>query len=96
MTKFEEMKSRIDRAETANAGMELYWFRHRLLNMLLEQKIHFTAKRVFKIKNLTRIRNQYPIVTLNIAGLRIYNGKNVFVKSWIIVTGRRHMVPSLE
>ena len=36
------------------------------------------------------------MLTLHIAGLRIYNGKTVIVKSWIKIRGKRATVPILE
>ena len=36
------------------------------------------------------------MLTLHIAGLRVYNGKGVICKSWNIVRGKTATVPTLE
>ena len=94
-SQFEEMKSCIYRVETANAGMGLQWIWHHLFLLLLEETVQFTTKRVCKKKQfLTRVCNHYPMLTPHIAGLRVYNGKSVIVKSWNIFRGKRATVPS--
>ena len=45
------------------------------------KKLHFTTKRVCQIQFVARVCNHYPMLTLHIAGLRIYNGKSLFVES---------------
>ena len=95
LLEFEEMKSCICRVETANAGMGLQWIWHHLFILLLEETVLYTTKRVCKKLFLTRVCNLYPMFTLHIAGLRVYNGKSVIVKSWNIVRGKRAMVPIL-
>ena len=96
LLEFEEMKSCIYRLETANAGKVLQWFWLHLFILLLEETVPFTTKRIFKIQFLSRVCNHYPMLTLNIAGLRICNGKSAIVKSWNIVRGIRSTVPILE
>ena len=96
LLEFEEMKSFIYRVETANAWMGLYWFWHHLFILLLEETVLFTTKRVCKKQFLTKRCNHYPMFTLHVAGLRVYNGKSVIVKSWNIVRGKRATVPILE
>ncbi len=64
--------------------------------MLLEETVLFTTKRVRKIQYLTRFGNHYPMLTLHIAGLRIYNAKSVIVENWNIDRGKRATVPILE
>ena len=49
--------------------------------MLLGETVLFTTKRVCKIQFLTRVCNHYPMLTMHIDGLRIYNIKTVIVKS---------------
>ena len=93
---FEERKSCTYRVETANAGMGLQWIWHHVFILLLEETVLFTTKRVCKIQFLTNVCNHYPMFTLHIAGLRVYNGKIVNVKSWNIVRGKRATVPIPE
>ena len=93
LSEFEEMKSCIYRVETANAGMGLQWIWHHLFILPLEEIVLFTTKRVCKKQFLTRVCNHYPMLTLHIAGLRVYNGKSVIVKSWNIVRGKKATVP---
>ena len=95
-SEFEEMKSCIYRVETANAGMGLQWFWHHLFILLLGETVVFTTKRVCKIQFLTRVCNHYPMLTLHIAELRVYNRKSVIVKSWNIVRGKRATAPIFE
>ena len=96
LSEIEEMKSCIYRVETANAGMGLQWVWHHLFILLLEETVLFATKRICKIHYLTRVCNHYPMLTVHFAGLRVYNGKSVIVKSWIIVRGKTATVPILE
>ena len=45
---------------------------------------------------IDKVCNLYPMLSLHIAGLRIYNGKSVNVRSWNIVKGKGATVPILE
>ena len=96
LSEFEEMKSCVYRVEAANDGMGLKWFWHRLFIMLLEETVLFTTKRVCKIQYFTRVFNHYPMLTLHVAGLRIYNGRSVIIKNWNIVRGKRATVPIVK
>ena len=60
------------------------------------KKLLFTSERTCKIHYLTRVCNQYPMLTLHIAGLPIYNGKSLNGKNWKLVTGKWMKVPILE
>ena len=71
------MKNCKYRVESANAGMWLYWFWHHLFIFLIEETVLYTTNKVCKILFLTTVCNQFPTLTLNIVGLRIYNGKSV-------------------
>ena len=64
--------------------------------LLLEQTVLLTIKRICRIQYLTRVCNHYPSLTLLVAGLRIYIGKRVIVKTWYIVRVKRTTVPILE
>ena len=90
------MKSCNDRVEINNAGMRLWWFWHRLFILLLEQTVYFTTKRVCKIQVLTRVCNQFSMITLRTAKLRIYNGKSGIVMRWNIARGKRAKAPSFD
>ena len=64
---------------------------------LLSKTVLFSSEGICKKQPyLTRVCNHYPLMTLQIAGLRIYNGKSVIVKSWKTVRGKKTMVPSVE
>ena len=76
--------------------MGLYWFWHHLFILLLEETLLFTTKRVCKIQFLTKICKHYPMLTLHIAGLRVYSGKSAIVRSWKIVWQERTEVPKFE
>ena len=76
--------------------MGLKWFWHHLFILLLDETVLFTTKRICKRQFLTRVYNQYPMLTLHSAGLRIYTGKSVIVKSWNIVWRERTEVPKFE
>ena len=93
---FEEVKSCIYLVENANAGMGLYWFQHQLFKLLLDEIVPFITTSVYKRQHWTTIYNRYPKLNLHIAGLRIWNGKKVIVKSWNIVRRRRTTVLILE
>ena len=96
LLEFEDMKSCIYRVEPANAGMAIQRIWHHPFILLLEEVVLFTTKRVCKIQFLTKVCNHYPMFTLHIAALRVYNGKSVIVKSWNIVRGKKVTVPILE
>ena len=44
---------------------------------------------------VTSVCNQYPMLTLHITGLGIYNGKSVIIKNWNIVREKRTTMPIL-
>ena len=96
LPEFEEMKSCIYRVETANNGMGLQWFWHHLFVLLLVETVLSTTKRVCKVQYLISVCNHYPMLTLHIAGLPIYAGKSVIVKSWKLVRGKRATVLTLQ
>ena len=95
LSEFQEMKSCIYRVETANAGMGLQWFWHHLFILLLEETVFYDQESRQKTI-LTRGCNPYPMFTLHIAWLSVYNGKSVLVKSWNIVRGKRATIPIVE
>ena len=68
-------------------GSVVIW--NHLSIVLLEEIVLLTTGRVCKIQKLTRVCSQYPTLTLHFAGLRVYDGKSVFVKSWNTVRGKR-------
>ena len=45
---------------------------------------------------MARSRKHCPILTLHLAGLRIYNVKRLIVKNWNLVTWKWTQVPILE
>ena len=84
------------RVETGSKGMELYWNWRHLFILLFEETVLFATKIVCKKQKLTRVCNQYPMLALLNAGLRIYIGKSFLVKSGSIVRGKRTTVPTGE
>ena len=96
LSDFEEMNSCIRRVKTANAGMGVLWFWQHLFILLFEETALFTTKKVCKIQFLTRVCNHYPMLTLHITGLIVYNGKSVIVRKWTIFRGKRTTVPIFE
>ena len=67
-----------------------------MLVLLLDETIHFTTDRFWKIEIVLRVCNHYPLPTLHYPGLRIYIGKNVTVKNWMLVREKCSKVPILE
>ena len=87
LSELEEIKSCISRVETANAWMTLYWFRHHLLVLLLEET--GLPDGVCKKQFLARVCNHYRMLTIHFTGLRICNRKSVIIRSWNIVRGKK-------
>ena len=81
-SEFEEMKNCLYCVEPPNVGTGLYWSWLHLLVVLLEETLRFTTEKVCKVQFVARFRNQYPMISLHIPFLRIYNSKSVFAKSW--------------
>ena len=64
--------------------------------LVVEKTVPFTSERVCKIQFMSEICNLDPMLTLHVAGLRVYIGENVIVKSWDLVWGERAKVPIPE
>ena len=102
LSEFEEMKSCVNRVETANAGKRLYWLCRHLLVLPLEKT--GSTERVCKTSIVPKFSKHYPTLTLQFAGLRKYKGIGDIAKGWNIVWSNwttspivdlRHMVGSL-
>ena len=97
LLKFEEMKCCINCIKAANTWVRLRGRWHHLLVVLVVEKtVHFTSKRVCKIKFVSEICNHDPMFTLHIAGLRVDNSKSIIIKSWNIVWREQTQVPNFE